>query len=79
MVYNRSALVAISWIAGAFPLFYNFLYLFLGNRQFINVVFKPLGKVFLNIVSPSCIDLAGSIFSFPYTKLSEHVFQTNKL
>ena len=76
---NLSTLVAISWLGGAFSLFYNFLYLFLANRQFVNIVFEPLSKVFLNIVSPSCINLPGSIFSFPYTELSEHIFQTNKL
>jgi hypothetical protein len=38
---------------------------FFRNRQFIDVVIDPFGKVLFNLVCPSRIDLAGGVFAFP--------------
>ena len=66
-------------LVGAFSLFYNFLYLFLTNRQFVDIVFQPLSKIFFNFVCPSGINLPGCIFSFFISLMSKHISQSYDL
>ena len=55
------------------PVFQVILYRCFGNRQFIDVIIKPFGKILFDLIRPPCINLSCSVFAFSQSLMAEHI------
>ena len=55
--------------------FKEFLDLFFGYGQFVDMVVQPFGKIFFNLIGPAIIDLARCVFLFAQPLMTKHIAQ----